>query len=743
MTMRFLPLVLLPLLLAGCAAQRTFDEGRALVEAGNVEAGLAKIDEAARLEPSNRAYRQYHFMQRDLAIQRQLAAADTARMRAEWEAAEAAYRRILALDAGNARARTGIESLQSERRHRELLREADEAYRKDDLAGAHARVRRVLSENGGQREAQQLLRRIEQRSARAAAAPQLAAALKRPVTLEFRDASLRQVFELLSKNTGLNFIFDRDVRADLRTTVFVRNTPIEEVMRFVLVTSQLERKVLNENTVLVYPNTQAKQRDYQELVVKTFYLTNVDAKQMANTIRTLVKTKDLVLDEKLNLLVMRDTPDAVRMAERLVANQDLADPEVMLEVEVLEVSSSVLQEIGIRYPERVSYSIVGTAGTPGTVTLPEWLNRDSNLVRLSISDPFLILNLKDQTGRTNLLANPRIRVKSKEKAKVHIGDKVPVITNTSTSTGFVAESVNYLDVGLKLDVEPIVTLDDEVGIKVGLEVSSIVREIKSTAGTLTYQIGTRNASTTLRLKDGETQVLAGLISDEDRKTANQIPGLGNLPLVGRLFGSRNDTLNKTEIVLLITPRIVRNLARPDVRLEEFASGTEGAIGVPPLLLQSVPLAPGPQAGEPQAAGASAATNRLLLSAPASIAAGQEFTLTLTGEMPASLRGGLVDFAFDPSRLKFVRAEPGASLAAAGPELSFRSNAPESLGRLNLSFSSKTPVQGGGELARITLQVLGTAAGAPTVRVEAASFTDAAGKVLGAQLPPPFALSLTR
>jgi general secretion pathway protein D len=273
------------------------------------------------------------------------------------------------------------------------------------------------------------------------------------------------------------------------------------------------------------------------------------------------------------------------MAERLVTNQDLAEAEVMLEVEVLEVGTNVLQELGIRYPEQFSYSIIGSGGIPGTVTLPEWQSRDSNLVRLTVSNPFLIVNLKNQTGQSNVLANPRIRVKSKDKAKIHIGEKVPVITNTSTSTGFVAESVNYLDVGLKLDVEPTVTLDDEVGIKMGLEVSNIVREIRSTAGTLTYQLGTRNATTTLRLKDGETQVLAGLISDEDRKTANQIPGLGELPVIGRLFGSHADTTARTEIVLLITPRIVRNIARPDVRFEEFASGTEGAIGSPALVLQ--------------------------------------------------------------------------------------------------------------------------------------------------------------
>jgi len=579
-------ILLLPLLLAACAAQQTFDEGRAQIESGDYDGGMAKIEEASRLDPGNAKYRQYLVRQREIALQRALAAADAARLREDWSAAEAAYRRMLSIDPRNARALNGVEALKSERRHREWLREAEDALAKGDTAASAGRLREILAENPGNRDAQRLLRKVEERKLHASAArPQLSAAMRKPVTIEFRDASVRQIFELLSRNTGLNFVFDREVRAELRTTVFVRNTPLEDVMRYVLVTNQLDRKVLNENTVLIYPNTQAKQRDYQELVVKSFYLANADAKLVANTIKTLVKTKDLIVDDKLNLVVMRDTPDAVRMAERLVGNQDLAEAEVVLEVEVLEVGTSVLQDLGIRYPEQLSFSVIGAAGTPGTITLPEWQNRDSNLVRMTVTDPFLVLNLRNQTGTTNLLANPRIRVKNKEKAKIHIGDKVPVITNTTTSTGFVAESVSYLDVGLKLDVEPTVSLDDNVGIKVGLEVSNIVQEIKTTAGALTYQIGTRNANTTLRLKDGETQVLAGLISDEDRKTANQIPGLGDLPVLGRLFGTHRDTSNKTEIVLLITPRIVHNVARPNARLEEFASGTEGAIGAPSLSLQ--------------------------------------------------------------------------------------------------------------------------------------------------------------
>ena len=582
--------------LSGCAARQAFNEGRILIEEGKIEEGLARIEQASRMDPAEKSYRSSYFRQRDLALQRYLAIAESARLARMWDEAERAYAQMQSLDPGNARAASGIEAVRAERRHRTLLVQAEELFKKGDAQAAYAKVKEVLTENSAHRDAQVLLRRIEEQSVRAAAtSPQLGKALRKPISITFRDAPLRSVFELLSQNAGLNFIFDRDVRTDLRTNVHATNTTIEEVMRFILVTSQLERKVLNENTVLIYPNLPAKVRDYQDLVVKSFYLANADARHTANMIKALVKTKDMYIDEKLNLVVIRDTPEAISMAERLVANQDLAEPEVMLEVEVLEVANSALSELGIRWPDQFSYSAVGAAGVGGSVTLPEWIGRNASLVRLTVSNPFLVVNLKSQEGRTNLLANPRIRVKNKEKAKVHIGDKVPVITTTTNATGFVSESVNYLDVGLKLEVEPNVYLEDEVGIKVALDVSSIVREVRSAAGTLTYQVGTRNTSTTLRLRDGETQVLAGLISDEDRKVANKVPGLGDLPIVGRLFSSHNDTASKTEIVLLITPRILRNLARPEARFEEFPGGSESAVGARPLAL------PGPRVTDPQAA----------------------------------------------------------------------------------------------------------------------------------------------
>jgi general secretion pathway protein D len=435
------------------------------------------------------------------------------------------------------------------------------------------------------------------------------------------------VFEVLQRASGINFVFDRDVRTDQRTSIALRDATIEDAIRMALLTNQLEQKVLNENTVFVFPNTPQKLREYQELVVKGFYLANADVKQTANMIRTLVKTRDVFIDEKINLLVIKDTPAAIRLAERLIAAQDLAEPEVMLEVEILEVARNRLLELGIRYPQSLAVSLVGAgtagaAGTAGSVTLREWQNRSSDLVRLTFTDPLFLFSLHQQDGRTNVLANPRIRVKNKEKARIHIGDRVPVITTTAAATGgFVSESVTYLDVGLKLEVEPQIFLEDEVGIKVGLEVSNIVREVRSTTstsggGSLTYQIGTRNATTNLRLRDGETQVLAGLISDEDRRTADRVPGLGDLPIAGRLFSSTRDTTTRSEIVLLITPRLQRTLARPDAGSVEFAAGTEAQTGIPrlgggagisvsPSFEPPVTVAPGTPSEESGAAAAAA------------------------------------------------------------------------------------------------------------------------------------------
>lgn len=574
------------LMLAACATQTVLDDAKRRIDAGQIEDGLRQLEQAAQADPRNAQLRTHAAAQREIIVNRLIAEAELLRGNGQLDMSETAYRRVLAIAPGNARATMGIAQIETERRNESRLELIEDALRRDQLGRADALLREVLTEQPNHRAARSLARRLTERQM--ATAPriedQLGPEFAKPIGLEFREAQLRQVFEIIARQHGVNFVFDKDVRPDLRVTIFVRNTSIDDVIKLILATNQLERKILNPTTMLIYPNTPAKAKEYVELVTRSFYLGNSDAKQTLNMIRTLVKTRDVFIDEKLNLLIMRDTPNAVRYAEKLILVQDLAEPEVMLEVEVLEVSSAKLKELGVRFPERINF---GPLGASDSATPPGQFRLSSGQLTAYVANPAFVLNLKLQEGSTNVLANPRIRVRNREKARVHIGEKVPVVTTTSTANVGVSASVSYLEVGLKLDVEPNVYLEDEIAIKVGLEVSNII-ETLDVLNTRAYRLGTRNALTTLRLRDGETQVLAGLIQDEDRRSANKLPGLGELPVLGRLFGTSNDQHNKNEIVLLITPRVVRNLARPDAQLAEIPSGTEASIGARPLLLKPVP-----------------------------------------------------------------------------------------------------------------------------------------------------------
>ena len=586
---------------AGCATNPAIRESQALLDAGRLDESVQRLEAGVRESANNTELRALYFRQRDRVSAQLLALAETERLQGRLDEAQELYQRAARLDATSPRVRDGMIALENERRVAARMTQARGLLARGDSVAAERVLRDVLSVAPTQTEARRLLARLRDDAPRPDAPPNaLTAALSKPITLDFRDVQIKSVFEVIARTSGVNFVFDKDVRADTRVTMFVRDASVEEIIELVLTTNQLERKLLNDNTLMIYPNTPAKAREYKELVTRSFYLANADVKQAQAMIRTLVKTRDIFIDEKLNLVIIKDTANAVRLAEKLIESLDMAEPEVMLDVEVLEITRSRLQELGVRFPDQIGYgrlqpdlttTIVNNGVTQSNTTLGGTLAqgfvdlRSRNGLTSFVSNPALTLNLRNEAGNGNTLANPRIRVKNREKAKIHIGDKLPVFTTTSTANVGVSASVSYLDVGLKLDVEPNVYLDDEVGIKVQMEVSSVTREVTGPAGSLAYQIGTRSAATVLRLRDGETQVLAGLISDEERSSANRLPGLGDIPALGRLFSSNRDNNSKTEIVLLITPRIVRNVARPDANAFSEPAGSEADVGAPPIQLK--------------------------------------------------------------------------------------------------------------------------------------------------------------
>lgn len=612
---RLFALLLASSLLAGCGGMFAYRDGNALVAAGETDLGLARLEEAVRLEPRNPEYRMTLIKQRQQVALGWLQTGNQALQTGRDDDAESAYRNALKYDPGSGLVREALESLNTDRRHRAELAEVAPRLKAGDeqsIANAQAKVRAVLSANPRQKEALILKGKIDAllRTAKATEM-RLDAAYRKPISLELRDAPLRSVFDVIAAVSGINFFFDQDIRPDLKTTILARDSTVEDVLRIILSTSQLEQKVLNGNSLLIYPNMPQKQKEYQTLITRTFYIANANVKSVAETLKTIVKIRDMSLDERLGLIFVRDTPEAVRMAERIVNLQDLSDPEVMLEVEILEVKRSRLMELGIQWPNQLSLTPLVPSGS--SLTLKQLLHLSSSTTQATIGSAAINAYKQDQDG--TLLANPRIRVRNKEKAKILIGDRVPVITTTSTATGFVAESVNYVDVGLKLEVEPNVQLDEEVGIKVNLEVSNLSKEITSKSGTLAYQVGTRGASTTLQLRNGETQILAGLISDEDRQTANKIPGLGDLPLIGRFFGSQKDDGLRSEILLSITPRIVRSIRREDLVVAEFESGTDSSIGANSLRLNPRDNSTQPPVGQPPTATPVAEAPTVLQSQP--------------------------------------------------------------------------------------------------------------------------------
>lgn len=587
--------ILMVSLLAGCAGQMAFRDGKDLIAQNRIEEGIQKLQQAASEDPRSAVYRSALIQTRDRMINTLMQEADQYAQHYP-DQAKQRYQRVLGLEPNNVRAMNGLKNVEKARRHTVWLQEALALQEKKDIPGARAKMSLILLENPHHAATLAAQQALNDANAAPPLQSQLSAAYRKSINLEFKDATVKQVFETIARTSGLNILFDKDVRQDQKTTIILKNSTIEAALHYVMMTNQLEQQIMNGNTLLIYPNQPAKLKEYQDIVVRSFFLANADAKTVANSIKTIVKTRDIVADEKLNMIIVRDSPEAVKMAEKLVALHDQPEPEVMLEVEILEVKRTRLLELGISWPNSLSLSVLPTVASTGTGTgtgtgtstgttssgalLLSDLRANLNGGRIGAEIGKTVARAGQIDSDVNLLANPRIRARNREKAKIHIGERVPTITSTSTTIA-VSESVSYLDIGLKLEVEPTIFLDNDVAIKVNMEVSNIVSEIQTKSGTSTYRIGNRSASTVLRLKDGETQVLAGLLNDEDRRSANKIPGIGEFPILGRLFGGHVNNNEKTEIILSITPRLIRNIQRPNASVAEFRAGTEGSMRVRP------------------------------------------------------------------------------------------------------------------------------------------------------------------
>ena len=579
--------------LTSCVSNPAHKAALKKVKDGPVQEGVAKLKESSAKEPDVQAYRVDYLRERERAVNQMLVDATSALDKGNLDEAETLYGTVLTMDTENAQAKLGLNEVDRGRRHADAINKAQDAMGRDDFEAAHNALQPVLIESPNDKEATDLSRQIDTArytSANLNQIPEMGEAYKKPISLQFKDANLKMIFEAIARTTGLNILIDKDVKNDLKATVFVKQASVEDTINLILLQNQLEKKILNDNTLYIYPATPAKLKEHQDLVIRTFQLTNADAKQMQVLLKTMIKAKDVFINEKSNSIVVRDTPEAVALAAKLIAAQDLNEPEVMLEMEVLEVSENLATQIGIDFPDKVSFTVGNTIQT-----LQDWrhINRSKINVGPSATANSLglgvTLNLKKTEGEVNTLANPRIRVRQREKAKILIGSRYPIITNTvtpSTGTPVVTGSIQYIDIGLKLEVEPDIHMDGEVGIKTALEVSSLGANITSDAQTAPI-INTRTVNTVLRLKDGETQVLAGLINNQEIESNRKVPGIGDIPVFGRLFTDKTRNKDKTELILAITPHIIRNIHQPDADIASYWSGTDSTVRSRPITVRKI------------------------------------------------------------------------------------------------------------------------------------------------------------
>jgi general secretion pathway protein D len=706
-----LPLILLLLacsaLLGGCAAANFYREGNALIDRGQYEQGVEMLRNAAERAPTRPLYRATYLRRRDDIFTTFMDGVEQALRDQRFDDAQVLIERAGKVDSQDPRVAAAGRELERGRRMAEAIRTAEAEAAAGRWEEADAIVRRVQQQEPRHRAAGVLRQRLDaQRVAQRTTAPTLKSRLPNPVTLQFRETPLRAALEALSRDTDINFVFDREVRADTRITAFLRRVRVEEAIDLMLIPVQLEKKVLSENTVLVYPATQAKQREYQELVMRSFYIETADLKQTQALLKTMLKLRDVSIDERINLIVVRDTPEVVRLAERLIATLDVPEPEVMLDVEVLEIARSSETNIGAKYAD--------------SLTLKD-------RVFVNQLDSSITLNLKSTSGRSNLLSNPRIRVTNRQKASVLIGERVPIISSITTPTtgggqtvALVSQQINYVDIGLKLDVEPVVHLDDSISIRLGLEVNTLGERIETQTGSVAYRVGTRTTNTVLELRDGETQVLAGMIRDDDRRTVNGLPLLSQFPLLGRLFGAVSTEGTKTEIVLSITPRLIRTVRRADAADQEAWSGTDAVFRTRALQAQPQAGAPTPAAAAapvgavapvpaPQSAPADAPPPNTAAvadadvfaswGAPVRLKAGETQVVSLDLRTQRALAGAIVKLEFDPAAVEILAVEGGDWLRYGFDQ----TVDPE--GRISVGAAGPIPggTTGAGSVARLTLR----------------------------------------
>ncbi len=408
-----------------------------------------------------------------------------------------------------------------------------------------------------------------------------------PVAVNFRDAKLKDALQVVCEPYNLNFVFDKNAD-NLDVSVSAKNVNFEQAFNMLLQAANAGYKVLGPNSIFIYEDTPDKKKQYADLYFKTFHLSTLKAERMAEILKSSMEIRTLVANNDLGTIQVRDTRDTLDVVDKLIAANDRKPAEVMLNVEVIEIDRNKSDQLGIDWGSQVSVtppnsatSVASAATTAATTTTAgltlQGLASGAPLVNQStVTLPTVTLNYLKSVVDARTLSNPRVRTVDGQAAKIHVGDRVPLQSaSIQDATGQSRTLYEYHDIGIALDVIPKYHLDDSIFVDLNVEVSSLGQNLGSAAAPA-YAIGTRNVHTTMILREAETAVLGGLISETEQHSLNglPLPGIDPNSILGHLFGNHGDTGQRTELILTITPYLVRSQSLPRRSNTDFYSGTE-------------------------------------------------------------------------------------------------------------------------------------------------------------------------
>jgi general secretion pathway protein D len=425
--------------------------------------------------------------------------------------------------------------------------------------------------------------------------PELNPRSDQAISLEFpEEVSIFDIYRALGKAYGINILFDPNLK-DQNIAIELKDVTAKEALEILMRAAGHFYKVVDDQTVLIASDTPQNRRTYEDLVIQTFFLSNSEVKDMTTILRSLIDAKKIATNEQLNAIILRDTADKVKVAERIIEANDKSKAEVVIDIELLQINTQRIRDLGFSLTSNTISQTLDFGGTGGTDGGTDGGSSGGGRVRLSdlefinqgnwiLTIPGFLYDFVKTNSDAQLLAKPQLRITDGEKANLTIGDRVPIplttfnTQNVGGAGGIVPiTSFQYQDVGIRIDLEPRVHHNQEVTLKVKVEVSNLGGSIQGSGGQEQPIIGTRTIDSTIRLKDGETNFMAGLIRTDETSGESGIPGLSDIPILGRLFSNKNTNNQRTDVILTLTPHIIRNAEITEEDLLPIWVGTEANI----------------------------------------------------------------------------------------------------------------------------------------------------------------------